>query len=229
MSVQNGLDYLYLVWKSEKSRRQYIVGILSKNGSYEFRYGKEIDAARADGFSPLVAFPDLQRVYTHDTLFPAFLARLPDKKRKNISEILQKYGLEKYDPYNLLKQSGARLPIDNFEFIDPVFDYKKPFERSFPLAGARHYLGCKGEECNNAVNVNRGDEVFLRQDAKNPKDTCAVAVYSESDNLLGYIPRYYSEGIFDLLRTGHTVNCYVKRVDMKKNCNECIILDLKVA
>ena len=32
MSIKDGKDYLYLIWKSEKSRKQYIVGQLIKNG-----------------------------------------------------------------------------------------------------------------------------------------------------------------------------------------------------
>ena len=30
--------------------------------------------------------------------------------------------MEEYDAYKLLKRSGARLPIDNLEFIDPILD-----------------------------------------------------------------------------------------------------------
>ena len=38
MSVKDGKDYLYLIWKCSSNRRQYIVGQLSKNGQYEFCY-----------------------------------------------------------------------------------------------------------------------------------------------------------------------------------------------
>lgn len=50
MSVKNGKDFLYLIWKSEKSRKQYIVGQLTRNGQYEFQYCKEVKDAIADGF-----------------------------------------------------------------------------------------------------------------------------------------------------------------------------------
>ena len=55
-----------------------------------------------------------------DILFPVFWSRLPDRKRRGIEKILEKYGLDEYDDYKLLKRSGARLPIDNLEFIDPI-------------------------------------------------------------------------------------------------------------
>ena len=57
----DGKDYLYLIWKSEQSRTQYIVGQLVKNGQYEFRYAKEVQAALNDGFTPLLCFPDVQK------------------------------------------------------------------------------------------------------------------------------------------------------------------------
>ena len=56
MSIKNGKDFLYLIWKSEKSRKQYVVGQLTRNGQYEFRYCKEIKDAIADGFKLLLCF-----------------------------------------------------------------------------------------------------------------------------------------------------------------------------
>ena len=40
MSVRDGKDYLYLVWKCGLTRQQYVVGVLSRNGGYEFKYGE---------------------------------------------------------------------------------------------------------------------------------------------------------------------------------------------
>ena len=120
MSYKNGKDYLYLVWQDKVSRRQYIVGQLSKNGRYEFCYSNEIEEAQKAGFELLVAFNDRNKIYYSDTLFMAFASRLPDKKRKDIQQILQKYGLQEYDAYELLKASGASLPIDSLKFVDPI-------------------------------------------------------------------------------------------------------------
>ena len=92
MSVKDGKDYLYLIWKSEQTRKQYIIGQLTKNGQYEFQYSEEVQSAIADGFKPLLCFPDLNKVYKDDRLFAIFKSRLPDRKRKNIQEILEKYG-----------------------------------------------------------------------------------------------------------------------------------------
>ena len=131
MSIRGGKDYLYLIWKSGESRKQYIVGQLTKNSRYEFKYCEEIKEAMENGFVPLLCFPDLDKVYENERLFPIFSSRLPDKKRKNIQSILEKYGMETYDEYMLLKRSGARLPIDNFEFIDPILNADEDLTRIF--------------------------------------------------------------------------------------------------
>jgi len=119
MSINIGRDYLVLIWKAPKSRRRYPVGELSRVSQFEFRYKNEVQKAIEDGFELLIAFPEVDKLYKSDKLFPVFASRLPDPKRKGIEVILAKYSLTKYDAYTLLKRSGARLPIDNLEFIDP--------------------------------------------------------------------------------------------------------------
>lgn len=121
MSRKDGRDFLYLIWKEPNSRHNYVVGELSKNGQFEFSYGYDVKEAIKKGFELLIPFEDLDKIYKSDTLFPAFSSRLPDRKRRGIERILEKYGLEEFDDYKLLKRSGARLPIDTLEFIDPIF------------------------------------------------------------------------------------------------------------
>ena len=227
MLQKDGKDYLYLIWKSEHSRKQYIVGQLVKNGQYEFRYAEELQAAVDDGFTPLLCFPDVQKVYTDKKLFPVFTSRLPDRKRRDIQNILDKYNLEEYDEYLLLKRSGARLPIDNFEFIDPIMDLDENIVRIFSLAGVRHYRGCDGENCEKAISVARGDEIVLRKEPDNSYDKNTVQALDVSGHLLGYIPRYYSEGVIKLMESNKKISCRVYYVDNDKNCNECIKVIIK--
>lgn len=227
MLQKDGRDYLYLIWKSEQSRKQYIVGHLVKNGQYEFRYAEELHDAMEDGFTPLLCFPDVDKVYRDQKLFPVFTSRLPDKRRKDIQNILKKYDLEQYDEYLLLKRSGARLPIDNFEFIDPIMNVDENIERKFFIAGARHYIGCDGDNCEKSISVTRGDEIVLRREPGNYYDENAVQMLDALGHLLGYIPRYYSEGVSRMLENNKKITCHVFHVDRKKNCNECIRVILK--
>jgi hypothetical protein len=126
MSRINNRDYLYLIWQDYKTKQRYIIGELSKNGKYEFKYRtKELDNAIKNGFKPLIAFANINEVYESYDMFPAFSSRLPDKRRKDVKEILAKYELQKYDEFELLKKSGGKLPIDSLEFIDPIFSEEK--------------------------------------------------------------------------------------------------------
>ena len=229
MSAKDGKDYLYLIWKSERSRKQYIVGQLIKNGGYKFQYGEEIEEAVDDGFSLLLCFPDKNISYEDNKLFHIFASRLPDRKRKNIKDILKKYGMQEYDEYTLLKRSGARLPIDNLEFIDPILSTEEDhISRSFFMAGTRHYIGCQGEDCSNAITVTRGDEVFLQKDIGNKFDVYAIKIVDLEGTLLGYIPRYYSKGVSELLDQGKNVQCHISNVDKSSNCNECVKIIMKI-
>ena len=40
---------------------------------------------------------------------------MPDKRRKDVKEILTKYKLDKYDAFELLRKSGGKLPTDSLE------------------------------------------------------------------------------------------------------------------
>lgn len=229
MSKKNNRDYLFLIWKSEKERTQLIVGELSRNGHYEFKYSEHINEALKEGFKPLVEFPDLSKTYTSELLFPTFASRLPDEKRRDMSQILDKYGLKEFNSYELLKQSGARLPIDSYEFIDPILDPNQTFERTFYLAGVRHYLLCGGLDCTTSINIDVEEEVFLKNEPTNKKDCYAVQVYNKDQILIGHVPRYYSEVIFKVLeKKERKVHCHTKFINKNHDCSVCIKLFLKV-
>lgn len=229
MAIKDGKDYLYLIWKCASNTRQYIVGQLTKNGQYEFQYCEEIEEALKVGFTPLVSFEKLDVVYKSEKLFPVFASRLPDRKRKDINKILKKYGLEEYDSYQLLKKSGAKLPIDNLQFIDPILNYENSFEKLFYVAGARHYLGCGGNQCGNAIQVTRGDEVFLKHEAENPHDENAIRVVNEQQELLGYVPRYYSRAFVKFIEEDRVEECHVANVAKENCCDECIGVAIKIS
>ena len=112
-------DLVYLVWKDVNTGRRYKVATLYKeNGKFYFKYILEnVKEAQKHGFSLLVAFPNIESIYENSQLFASFGARLPDKRRPEIKEILSTYGMEEYDEFELLKRSGAKLPTDNYEFV----------------------------------------------------------------------------------------------------------------
>ncbi len=229
MSIKCGKDYIYLVWKEIKTRRQYVVGQLSKNGQFEFSYGFEVKEAIEKGFKLLISFEDIDKIYKSDILFPVFSSRLPDKKRSGIDKILLKYGMEEYDDYKLLKKSGARLPIDNLEFIDPILDENEDeVKRIFYLAGPRHYMGCEGVDCAKSVDLNIGENLQLVLEPENCYDKNAIKIVNNDNVHIGYIPRYHSEGIISLINKGYEYDCDAYEVQKNNKCNECVKIQLEM-
>lgn len=226
MSETNG-DCLYLIWKDPRSRRNYIVGKLSRGDSYVFEYFGEYEEAKEVGWELLAAFPEEKR-YESPSLFAAFASRLPDPKRKDIDSILRKYGLSSFDGYELLRRSTGRLPIDTYEFIDPILPEEQVMEREFYVVGIRHNAGCRGSDCDRLPLVDFGDDLLLRPEPDNEHDEFAIAVCTKQGEMLGYIPRYFSKSVLDRLERGMTYSCTVVRIDREHGCESCLKVRLVI-
>ncbi len=234
---------LEVVWKDLKTRQRFVIGVLTKGRNYVFEYKiSNVSQACEKGFNGIVAFPSFSKVYTSENIFPVFGTRLPDAKRKDISEILHKYGLEHYDDFELLKRTGGRLPIDTLEFIDPIIldnlENDIDVTREFFIAGVRHYELCDGKylcdgkensKCTIKLPLKKGDLLGLKQESDNQYDKYAVAVY-KSNEKIGYIPVYYSQAISNAISEGRNINLIVKNFDPDASCQECLkaVLSIKM-
>ena len=216
---------LYLIWKDPKTRRNYTVGKLSKNAGYSFEYIAEADEAQSAGWKRLEAFPE-KKQYVSEVLFPSFSSRLPDPKRRDIENILKKYGLSEYDAFELLRSSRGRLPIDTYELVDPIFPEDTTVERDFYIMGTRHHARCEGKNCA-SLTVNIGDCLTLRPEPENEYDTNAIRIQSVSGELLGYVPRYYSAAVANRLNAGVSYVCTVIEVNTSQ-CEECMKVQLRM-
>ncbi|MBE6083811.1 MAG: DNA-binding protein [Tissierellaceae bacterium] len=229
MSKINNRDYIYLIWKDHKTRQRYIVGELSKNGKYQFKYRvKDVGKAIENGFKPLIAFPNIDEVYESYVIFPAFSSRLPDKRRKDIKEILEKYKLEKYDEFELLKKSGGKLPTDSLEFIDPIFLGETNIEREFYIAGVRHYDYCNEENKSANFQLQVNEELILQKDTNNKYDSYAIKVKNKNNKLLGYIPVFFSREVSEAIESNRKVVCVVTNIECGNTCAECIKVRLTI-
>lgn len=215
-------NFLYLIWKNPNTRRNYIVGKLTRDEGYKFEYCEEYKEAMDSGWNKLEAFPE-EREYRSTELFTAFACRLPDKKRRGIETILEKYGLKEYDGYELLRKSAGRLPIDTYEFISPIFADDEIVEREIYVAGIKHMKGgCNGIDCAERPNVECGDLLDLVPEPTNKYDDHAVKVMTKKGAQLGYIPRYYSESVANRLARSITYLCTVKETTENADCGNCI-------
>lgn len=90
------------------------LGVLEhKNGMWSFKYTNEFK--ENNSYKPIVGFPDINKIYTRETLWPFFLIRIPGLKQPSISEIIRK---EKINPNNevaLLTRFGKRTIANPYE------------------------------------------------------------------------------------------------------------------
>lgn len=215
-------NYLLLIWKDPETRRNYTVGKLTRGDFFTFQYYGEAENAEEAGWKLLGAFPTYQE-YRSNTMFPVFSSRLPDKKRRDIQNILEKYGLMEYDEFELLRRSGARLPIDTYEFIDPILPDDKEVEREFYITGIRYHSACQGSDCGTLPGVKVGDMLLLEEEPENAYDPMAIRVLTQEQEVLGYVPRYYNKAILARLHDGMGYSCKITEVNANmRNCSECL-------
>lgn len=90
-----------------------VVGHLQlKLGNWEFRYAPEF--IEQTELQPLVDFPDLEKVYRSEDLWPFFIARIPSVEQPGIKETIEKEGLDARSDVELLRRFGKRTITNPF-------------------------------------------------------------------------------------------------------------------
>ena len=102
--------------KLELKWKEYSIGILEKiEDEYIFKINDdELRKAIKQGCMGIGNFDLLKTEYRSKELFPFFKNRIPDKDNINIREILEQYGLKRYDEMELLKNTLGELATDNY-------------------------------------------------------------------------------------------------------------------
>ena len=212
---------LWLIWRSKnpKNRRRYLIGTLSFDPSqnkYGFKYGYDYQLAREEG--GLDFFPGFQKSdteYTHSgALFPNIASRLPNKEREDYVAILNTYNIAPADDeFAILKKTKGRLITDNFEFV-PVFDDTEPI--IFDIAGLNHRDLEKISEYQRKGILIDNARLELRP-KPNTHDQYAVEVYvinGSEEYFIGYVPRYYSKQLSELISTGAEYSALIDHVNL---------------
>lgn len=209
---------MWLIWKNSKTRRRYKIGVLTYNKQqYIFKYvNPELDDARRSGFEFFPGFEDIHKEYSSKELFANIETRLPNPARPDYLEILNVYGLEKYSTkLEILKATKGRLLTDNYEFV-PAFDKVKV---QFDVAGTRHCSDVK--KCLKLISVN--DKLLLELESSNSYDEYAIKVILVKNNKyyhLGYVPRYYSKELTELLKDNIEYSAMVQSLNFESKISD---------
>ncbi|MBA2174834.1 HIRAN domain-containing protein [Halobacillus locisalis] len=209
-------EKLLVSWKGPTSKKNYFVGLLSKdrtnNGlKYKFNYNQEVVMqAKEEGFMPFVGLKDLNKEYCSDKLFPIFERRLPNRSRNIFKKFIEENELQNSDSvtWEYLKITKGRTATDNLSFLEPVFVEGGTLSYFGEIAGWSHTK-------NNNGNLKVQDQVILRHDEDNPEDHEAVEVIQPGRETVrvGYIQKPFNKVFFNLLAKGYSMSGAIDSID----------------
>lgn len=84
-----------------------------KNGTWFFSYSEEFK--NQDDINPLPDFPDADKVYENDELWPFFLIRIPSLKQPKVQKIISKEDIDSSSQVELLKRFGKKSISNPFQ------------------------------------------------------------------------------------------------------------------
>ncbi len=103
-----------VVAKFELTFKNVLIGSLTlDNGQWHFGYSEVFK--NQTKIQPIVDFPDVQKVYDSDTLFPFFAFRIPSQQRMKIQQLITPDNAQ--DEILLLKQFGQQSIANPYRLI----------------------------------------------------------------------------------------------------------------
>ena len=87
-----------------------------ENGVWEFKYTDEFKKIGKD-YNLITGFPDLNKVYRENTLWPFFRVRIPGLKQPAVQEIIKKEKINQENEVSLLKRFGQKTISNPYVLI----------------------------------------------------------------------------------------------------------------
>jgi len=226
---------LFLAWQAPNnnsvfSRAWFPIGRLDADTDpvhFRFRYTHGALKAHKDvGFEPLLAFPEFEKDYLSDELFPLFKNRVLSSKRADFSEYIEWLDLDRghADPISILSVSGGERVTDNLEVFPKVTaDADGNFHVRFFLHGIRH-LGNKAIE--RVAQLQTGEELRVLVELNNPATRVAIPLLTGDYQMIGWAPRYLVEDIIKCVPAAPTLSAKIARInDEVSPLNQRILID----
>ena len=209
---------LYLSWQGPENRLWFPIGRLDESTennrtTYTFRYIKGVESAKAEGgFWALPEFPDLNRAYVSDELFPIFINRVMSSRRPDRHEYLKNLDLEENaDPVEILSVNGGQKVTDSFQVFPRIKkDSGGRFTCRFFLHGWRFVNEYAQAKIDSLASENK---LKIIADTENSVDDSALSVYTEDNHKIGWVPRYLSKGITHAMSESPKFRAKVVRVN----------------
>jgi len=219
MSPTQTIQALFVAWQHPKTRRYYpvarlVTGTEQNHDSYEFAYISGAKKAGEDGFKPFPSFPDMDRVYHSEKLFPLFSNRLMSQNRPDYSSYVSQLGLnpENTDPMLILARSGGIRATDSLElFSYPTQSLKVGcYETYFLSHGLRHFPEVSRKR---VLSIDQGERLYIVVDFQNPIDNRALMLRTEDRINIGYLPRYLLNDTWNLMSDCPDIEVYAAQAN----------------
>lgn len=184
----------FLGWQARDSRAWYPIGRLDASANrdhYTFAYTQgALDAQNEDHFAPLYDFPDLNKRYESDELFPLFKNRIMTPGRHDFRNYLKllDLGEEQDDPLEILAIDGGYRATDSFQVFPKIRqEADGSFKTRFFLHGGRYTNPDSQAQLNNLA---QGQNLYVGAELTNPATGLAIQLQTEDYYILGWAPRY---------------------------------------
>lgn len=207
---------LFLAWQDPNNRSWFPIGRLTfESNEFTFVYTQGArNAAQESAFQPLYSFPNFDKEYRSEELFPLFANRVMRPSRPDYNDYLEYLNIPQHpdDPMAILSRSGGKKATDHFEvFPCPEPDENGLYHIHFFLHGLRHRQPTAIERVSS---LKANEQLYIMPDPQNSHDPQALALRTNNDHLIGYCPRYLAQDIHDLLkRDAKLVHIHVERVN----------------
>ena len=158
--------------------------------NYRFRYTGGAKRAQKEARFPLiVGFPEVDRDYNSEELFPLFQNRVMSHARPDFQDYLETLGLDGADePIEILSVNGGLRQTDNYEVFPKLFKQTDGgFTCRFLLHGGRHVNEDAQERLKR---LQAGEELFIAVELTNPITQLAVQIQTHDNYVLGWAPHY---------------------------------------
>ena len=94
----------------------HIGTLYCEKGEWYFKYADEFKNY-SDEYNRIVGFPDLDKTYKSDALWPFFQIRIPGLKQPAVQEIIKKEKIDQENEVALLKRFGEKTISNPYELV----------------------------------------------------------------------------------------------------------------
>ena len=93
------------------------LGILKcENGEWVFQYTQEFINHQKE-YNYIIGFPDLNKTYRSENLWPFFRIRIPGLKQASVQEIIKSENIDQENEAQLLKRFGRKTIANPYELL----------------------------------------------------------------------------------------------------------------